>query len=224
MLKVETAPGGTLETVPSSPDSECLEISAAHLVFNYLCHNCYGETALAFLSQWKGGGVASSQLMSQSSTGEPGGKLSMTSEQEPVPLTSSSPPSRSPPILSSPASPSETSPLGSFSLRSLECRGQLRHLIREGRIGEAMAYIDKFFPQLLLSSSQTDGTGSWLRFQLLCQQFIELVRLGDSTGALEFMETSLTPLSTGQPKLIEHLQVSKREGDPEQGGRLGSLT
>lgn len=190
MLKVETAPGWNLEPAPASPDSEGLEISAAHLVFNYLCHNCYGETALAFLSQWKGG-MADSLAVSQQQTGDGGGKLAMIPERE-----------------SASASPS--SPSGSFSLRSLECRGQLRHLLREGRIGEAMEYIDKFFPQLLLP--QADGTGGWLRFQLLCQQFVELVRLGDSTGALEFMEASLTPLSTGQPKLVGHLQVSGDDG------------
>lgn len=196
MLRVETAPGGPLESAVASPDSECLEISAAHLVFNYLCHSCYGGTALAFLTQWKGG-AASSLMVSQQRARETGTKLPMIPERETVPSSSSPPPSSSPSLSSSPAE--------SFSLRSLECRGQLRLLIREGRIGEAMTYIDKFFPQLLLS--QTDDTGGWLRFQLLCQQFVELVRLGDSTGALEFMEASLTPLSVGQPKLIEHLQV-----------------
>jgi hypothetical protein len=165
--------------------SETIDLSAAHLIFSYLAHHCYSETATAFLAQWLGSVKESSAALS------------------------------APEILAA---------------QTLQFRSHLRALLVDGRISEAIQYMEEFFPHLLgADDAMNDGNGSGngnggsedgslLRFKLLCQQFVEMVRHGDSTLALEFIETTLTPLASNRPvlmKLLEEVIVLLAYSDPQ---------
>jgi len=160
MLKVETAP--EVPEKVATPPNEFLDLTAAHLIFDYLAHNCYAESASSFLSQWLG----------------PSADLSASLPVEHHHL-----------------------------LQSLECRKQVRRLIVDGRIAEAIRYLEEFFPQVL-GDMQDVGEEGWLKFRLLCQHFFELVREGQAETALEFIDSSLTPLVNTRPKLRDYLQVT----------------
>ena len=171
MLKVEN--GANLPESRPAPLAEQLDISASHLIFGYLSHSCYSETAMAFLSHWLG-----------------------TSTNRPA--------------LESSLCPSEL-----FAMRTMDYRRRLRSLFQDGRIAEALQYLEEFFPQILSSSNRGAPSGTvgdtdgWLRFQILCQQFVEMVRVGDASSALEFTESTLSPLAQGRSRLINHLQVRR---------------
>jgi hypothetical protein len=95
-----------------------------------------------------------------------------------------------------------------FAAKTLDYRRTLRVLLLDGKVAEAIAYIEEFFPHLLggdmMDGEEDDGC---LRFRLLCQQFVEMVRRGDSTAALEFTESTLAPMAQNRPRLLAHLQV-----------------
>ena len=107
-----------------------------------------------------------------------------------------------------------------FAAQTLEYRRNLRVLLLDGKIAEAIAYVEEFFPQLLGrdmtdgDSGDDDGDDGCLRFRLLCQQFVEMVRRGDSTAALEFTETTLAPMAQNRPRLLSHLQVAPPRHSP----------
>lgn len=159
MLKVETVP--EVPEKAATPPNEFLDLTAAHLIFGYLTHNCYAESASSFLSQWLG----------------PSADLSASLPAEHYHL-----------------------------LQSLEYRKHVRQLIIDGRIAEAIRYLEEFFPQVL-SDMQDVGEEGWLKFRLLCQHFFELVREGQAEAALEFIDSSLTPFVNTRSKLRDYLQV-----------------
>lgn len=156
----------TPESTSTKALAETFELCAAHLVFDYLTHNCYSETAKAFLAQWVG------------------------SQKE--------------------AHKSILSPAEMFASQTLEYRRHAQDLILNGRMAEALQYLEEYFPQVLGHTMQ-DGPqeehSESLKFFLLCQQFVEMIRRGDSTAALEFTDTTLTPLAQTKPELLAHLQV-----------------
>ena len=99
-------------------------------------------------------------------------------------------------------------------------------LISDGRIQEALANLNEFFPSYLFdpelegfhqnfsmdidmqngkSIDQKDGL--FLYFKLLCQQFIELIRDSQPNEALEFVEKRMAPLAAKYPVLSSALQV-----------------
>lgn len=102
------------------------------------------------------------------------------------------------------------SPAEMFATQTLEYRRHVRDLILNGSIAEAIQYLEEYFPQVLSHAMQDGPQGDEaesLKFFLLCQQFVEMIRRGDSTAALEFTDTTLTPLAQLKPSLLTHLQV-----------------
>lgn len=99
----------------------------------------------------------------------------------------------------------------SFPVQTLEYRRHLRALLLDGRVADALHYLEEFFPQVISCDMQDgadDGCLSLsLRFRLLCQQFVEMVRAADSTAALDFTESTLAPMAHQRPRLLAHLQV-----------------
>lgn len=141
-----------------------LDQAVPHLVFSYLTHYGYGQTAQSFLSQWEKVKIND-----------------LTIEER-------------------------------FSLSSLDHRSQLRRLISEGKISEAINFIEEFFSQIFLPSKEGIDPlyvddGPMLKFKLQCQQFIEMVRSGDSVNALEFTESTLSPLAQQDSRFLIPLQV-----------------
>ena len=77
----------------------------------------------------------------------------------------------------------------SLEWKSLDYRSRLADLIRNGRIGEAIAYIEQFFPAIL------EDLNDQLMFSLLCQQFIELVRIKQHEEAMRFAGERLSQMA-----------------------------
>lgn len=69
---------------------------------------------------------------------------------------------------------------------------------------ESLEYIDEFFPQIIQSH---DGLENPLRFAMQCQLFVEMIKQGDTAGALEYAEQVLAPTSTQHPDYDVQLQV-----------------
>lgn len=80
----------------------------------------------------------------------------------------------------------------------------LSGLIRDGRIEEAINYIEEFFPQIL---SSDDGIMNTLKFALNCQVFVEMVARGATAQALSFAEGVLAPASSYDIECESQLQV-----------------
>ncbi|PJF16633.1 hypothetical protein PSACC_03538 [Paramicrosporidium saccamoebae] len=165
MLKVDIPTTDNNDLASSIIANEKIDLSAAHLIFSYLAHHCYYETAEAFLAQWLG---PAKETLSKAEL---------------------------------------------LAAQTLQYRSHLKNLILDGRLAEALQYMGEFFPQLLGVDMQDgidsneDVDGCLLRFKLLCQQFVEMVRGGESTTALEFIESSITPLVQNRPMLKKHLEV-----------------
>lgn len=132
-----------------------LDQAIPHLIFSYLTHYGYGQSAQSFLSQWTKGRTESP----------------LTDEEK-------------------------------FSSSTLDHRSQLRKMIGDGHISEAIAFVEEFFPQIFAGSD-----GCLLKFKLQCQQFIEMVRCGDSVNALEYTETTLSPMAQQDSRFLAPLQV-----------------
>lgn len=69
---------------------------------------------------------------------------------------------------------------------------------------ESLVYIDEFFPNIAQSH---DGLQNPLRFAMQCQHFVEMIKMGDTAGALEYAEQVLAPISTQHPDYDTQLQV-----------------
>lgn len=187
LLKVEATVSFENPKETNSKSMPELDISAAHLIYDFLAHNCYSASATAFLSQWQSGAnPVNNNNNNNNNTVEalPNNRRNdqvLTEKERLLNCT-------------------------------LEYRTQVKGLILAGRIGESILYLEEFFPQLFTPSSQTMSDGHLiakngeLRFYLLCQQFVEMIRQGDATGALEFTETHLTPLAQTSGDLLTHLQ------------------
>lgn len=154
-----TNPSLTLNSIKNN--TQLLEIeneldqAIPHLIFSYLTHYGYGQSAQSFLSQWEKGRAESP----------------LTNEEK-------------------------------FSSSTLDYRSQLRKMIGDGHISEAIAFVEEFFPQIFAGSD-----GCLLKFKLQCQQFIEMVRCGDSVNALEYTETTLSPMAQQDSRFLAPLQV-----------------
>lgn len=75
--------------------------------------------------------------------------------------------------------------------------------MRGGFIPEAIAAVNKFFPQVLTNYPE-------VYFKLLCQQFIELIRKGDNQTALVFAQKELNGYAKEKANFLESLQVHHR--------------
>ena len=135
--------------------AEAAPADIGSIIFAHLTHNCYGETARAFLAQWKSN------------------EAELETHQR-------------------------------FALDSLECRKELARLITEGRIQEALRYGEQFFPQVFCD--EENASNRRLRFRLMTQHFVELVRLGSTCEALDYTESVLTDLAQRDPENLAHLQ------------------
>ena len=68
-------------------------------------------------------------------------------------------------------------------------RKRVRKLVQSGDILGAMAMVEELYPGLLESPSSSDTL-----FQLHCQQFLELVKSGETLAAVAYARTQLNPL------------------------------
>lgn len=80
----------------------------------------------------------------------------------------------------------------------------LSELIRSGKMEDSLEYIDEFFPNIVQSH---DGLENPLRYAMQCQQFVEMIKKGDTAGALQYAEQTLAPVSTQHPDYDAQLQV-----------------
>jgi len=76
-------------------------------------------------------------------------------------------------------------------------------LVRGGAIDEAIKLIRSAFPQLLDKHPE-------VRFKLLCQRFIELIRQRKKEEALLFAQKEWSPHAKDDPSLLDELQVRIR--------------
>lgn len=180
------------------PTADQLDLAAAHLVFNYLAQHCFAESATAFLSQWLGERGGDSNRTKEDSVNGRGQLVTHSASHR---LSSQE----------------------EFAARSLEYRRHAQGLIIDGRIAEAIEYLDEYFPNILGGTQMEDATTASavataasegyenacnLRFELLCQQFVEMIRRGDFSNALEFTEITLSPMAHNNPALQARLQVT----------------
>lgn len=87
-----------------------------------------------------------------------------------------------------------------LSYRTLSIRSTVSRLLADGDICECLAYLEEQLPDLLNHSLD-------IRFALLRQHFVELVRLGKPTEALEWAESRLAPIVGKQPAFANSLHV-----------------
>lgn len=228
MLKVETN-SGAIEKTPT-PTSDCLDLAAAHLIFNYLAHHCYTETATSFLAHCSFLSLLEDpQNVPQDSQGDQSSKTKANNKISSISANGNLDHRPTPPSLTTSSPSSQRRPSPAFLIKSMECRQQARKLVIDGRIAEALTYLDEFFPQLFLPSplfgGNTEGgnpnalveaedPSTMLRFRLLCQQFVEMIRVGDASGALDFLENSLNPWARTNARLQLYLQVPTHRVHP----------
>jgi hypothetical protein len=72
--------------------------------------------------------------------------------------------------------------------------------VRRGAIDEAIKLLRSAFPQLLDKHPE-------VRFKLLCQRFIELIRQRKKEEALLFAQKEWSPHAKDDPSLLDELQV-----------------
>lgn len=204
------------------PTADQLDLAAAHLVFNYLAQHCYTESATAFLSQWLG------EREKNGSSGEGSDSINAVSGPEARDLGSAGL-----------QCAHRLSAQEGFAARSLEYRRQVQGLIIDGRIAEALQYLEEYFPNVLggiarmedgmEAMEEASGGGGedaaaaagTLRFELLCQQFVEMIRRGEFSEALEFTEVTLSPMAHNNPGLQAKLQVSEGAAGPSSNHIVG---
>lgn len=83
---------------------------------------------------------------------------------------------------------------------AIDHRKALRQLIRKGEVDAAMLKISELYPQI--SKDQK----SFVNFLLSCQKFIELVRVGTLSVAVEYARTTLSQLQGTSNAQDSHLQ------------------
>ncbi|KAJ1921405.1 hypothetical protein H4219_000722 [Mycoemilia scoparia] len=81
----------------------------------------------------------------------------------------------------------------------IEDRMRIRFCIQDGKIMEAIRYINEVNPELL----ETDPR---LFFRLQQQHLIELIRAGNIEDALEFAQDELSPHGEENPELLKELE------------------
>jgi len=86
-----------------------------------------------------------------------------------------------------------------ISLDSVTDRMAVRNAVQDGCIREAISRVNDLDPGLL-------DTNPTLHFRVKRQEFIELVRQGDTEGALRFAEEELAPVGERHPELLEELE------------------
>ena len=86
-------------------------------------------------------------------------------------------------------------------LAAVEDRVRVRRDVRRGDVEGAVGRVNELDPELLARRPP-------LLFRLHCQQLVELVRRGDSAGALAFAEEYLAPAGEEHPELLEELGES----------------
>mmetsp|Transcript_11992 Transcript_11992/g.43791 ORF Transcript_11992/g.43791 Transcript_11992/m.43791 type:complete len:433 (+) Transcript_11992:318-1616(+) len=85
---------------------------------------------------------------------------------------------------------------------ALDQRGRVRQLLLEGKIDQAIEFLDHEFPGVLTNE---DGSSSSTMAFLQCQKFVELVRVGELDNALEYARKMLVHLRDRASEQ-EHLQ------------------
>ena len=80
----------------------------------------------------------------------------------------------------------------------------LLDLIKRGSIAEAIDLVRAEFPQIMTESSAASKKCAFSNIQmfymLLAQQFIELIREGNTQGAFSFAQSELVPFATAHPE------------------------
>lgn len=162
------------------------ELAAPFLVWSHLTHNCHDKAALAFLKQWQGLDDSNVQTKKK-------GKKGMNSNNE---LANE--------LLNSPAW---------LTLEYRKCTNilinllasslppffflDLRVLIEDGRMADAIEYLRQYFPHIY--------DNQCILFRLHCQHFIELVRSDRYDLALDYVSRVLTPAVSKDTVLLDPL-------------------
>ncbi|KAI9288947.1 CTLH/CRA C-terminal to lish motif domain-containing protein [Umbelopsis sp. AD052] len=202
-----------------------MEDSCRNLILEYLLHNCYGNTAKAFISDMrnldmlnvntsildKNGNVILSALNNNTSgvhdcNGNMRDRIT-ESDMEWVSSTDSDTNHERPDHFSRLNGTNNVHNQDRWS--QLEARKDLYYAIQKGEIAKAFDLLNEHFPVL---TSSADVTNRKVQFRLNCQRFIEIVRLGETLEALKFAQTTLRALSNdlkvnGTPEEIETLST-----------------
>jgi len=88
---------------------------------------------------------------------------------------------------------------GKRLMNGIHERSQILSLVRQGQVEKALALTDKLFPELLAKRPN-------VRFKLLCQQFIELIRHRKKEEALDFAQKEWSPYAVEESAFSEELQ------------------
>ncbi|XP_025086615.1 glucose-induced degradation protein 8 homolog isoform X2 [Pomacea canaliculata] len=86
-----------------------------------------------------------------------------------------------------------------IELEALDNRIQLRSLVQNGRIQEAILMVNKLYPELL-------DNDRYLFFRLQQQKLIELIRDKDIEGALEYAQNYLSERGEENPDVLNELE------------------
>ncbi|KAH8554084.1 CTLH/CRA C-terminal to lish motif domain-containing protein [Umbelopsis sp. PMI_123] len=202
-----------------------MEDSCRNLILEYLLHNCYGNTAKAFISDMrnldmlymstsildKNGNVIHSGLNNNTSgTHDVDGNMH---DRIPIRDMEWLPSSNRDDIRERSDHFSHLNGINNVHNQDqwsqLEARRELYYAIQNGKIAKAFDLLSEHFPML---TSSTNATNRTVQFRLNCQRFIEIVRLGETLEALKFAQTTLRALSNdlkinGTPEEIETLST-----------------
>lgn len=156
----------TLDQIESqpSPDPQTMQ----NLVYEYLVHNCYGETAKSFAAAAQIAQKLPQHTMDLDSPDGSTNAYDEDFEMESVQNTQTT-------------SERDTS----IALKTLQSRKRLREYLVAGNVSNAISYCEETFPADMISKDSVE-----VLFALKCQQFIELLR-NDPSMALQFAQEEL---------------------------------
>jgi hypothetical protein len=134
------------------------------LIYDYLIHNCFGETADSFKHS--------------------SGDLKQLKKIDSMDLDKSD-------LFEDNQMEIDQEPVHSIANKTLDTRKKLRDFILAGSIVEAIDFCDLIFPNLLLYEGNTKSRD--VLFALRCQQFIECIKTS-APEALQFAQKGFKPL------------------------------
>jgi hypothetical protein len=141
-----TLPRPTEEAEIYSSTGNIDQDSINTLIYDYLIHNCFGETADSFKNS---NGVVQQFKKNDSMDLD---KSDLEDSQMEI----------------------DQEPVHSIAKKTLDTRKKLRDFILDGSIVEAIDFCDLIFPNLLLNDGNTKSRD--VLFALRCQQFIECIK------------------------------------------------
>lgn len=170
-LSIDADPANELFSGTEAPDQETVH----SLIYQYLIHNCYGETAQAFRLS-SGADSLSPTTPEYTVVQEEVDDMDIDDADEPTNVWMQEQTSFS--------NTGKYSDLNSNAVKTLAIRKKLRQFIISGSILEAIEHCEQIFPSLLTMS---DPKNIDVLFLLRTQQFIELVKQSAPT-ALQFAQ------------------------------------